>query len=104
MVVRMRATRAHRDNRRSHHALSNPTIASCECGAKHMRHRACDTCGKYRGRQVIDVVARTEKMQKRTKRKEAFMKETGQEKEAPTEVTEVKKEKKATKKTEKAGK
>lgn len=77
MVVRMRATRSHRDNRRSHHALTNPPLATCECGAKHLRHHACQACGKYRGRQVVDVVARAERAQKRTVRKEKLLREMG---------------------------
>lgn len=77
MVVRMRATRAHRDNRRSHHALTNPAVAKCECGAPHVRHRACPQCGKYRGKQVIDIVARKERSQARAKRKELSLRESG---------------------------
>lgn len=53
MVVRMRATKSHRNNRRSHHKLANPPLAQCECGAMHIRHRMCQACGKYRGRIVV---------------------------------------------------
>jgi large subunit ribosomal protein L32 len=78
MVVRMRATRSHRNNRRSHHALVAPTLAKCECGALARRHQACAACGKYRGRQVIDVVALAERSAARTKRKSKEMRESGQ--------------------------
>ncbi len=78
MVVRMRATRAHRNNRRSHHALVAPAIAKCECGAMTRRHQACANCGKYRGRQVIDIVARAERAADRTKRKAKALRESGQ--------------------------
>ncbi len=78
MVVRMRSTRSHRNNRRSHHALVAPAVAKCECGAEHRRHQVCNSCGKYRGRQVIDIVARTERTQSRLKRKEKALKESGQ--------------------------
>lgn len=98
MVVRMRATRSHRDNRRSHHALSNPTLAMCECGAKHLRHRACAACGTYRGRQVVDVVARTERTQKRLKKKEALLRETGMEQKKEEPAAEKPAAKKTTKK------
>jgi large subunit ribosomal protein L32 len=56
MSVRMRHTRAHTRNRRSHHSLSAPALTTDkETGTPHMRHRASPITGKYRGRQVIDV-------------------------------------------------
>lgn len=62
MVVRMRHTRAHTGNRRSHHALTGPRLSVCaNCGANHLRHRACANCGHYRAKMVIDTVALAEK-------------------------------------------
>jgi len=77
MVVRMRATRSHRNNRRSHHALVAPALAKCECGALARRHVACAQCGKYRGRQVINVVAQAERLAARTKRKAKEARDAG---------------------------
>jgi len=54
----MRHTRAHTANRRSHHALENPTLVVCECGASRLKHRACPSCGRYRGRVIVDVAAK----------------------------------------------
>ena len=78
MVVRMRATKSHRNNRRSHHALVAPATAKCECGVMMLRHRACANCGKYRGRQVIDIVAQTTRTQARLKRKASAMRDAGE--------------------------
>ena len=58
MVVRMRHTRAHTANRRSHHALKAQKLAVCECGAPRVSHRACPSCGRYRGRVVVDVAGK----------------------------------------------
>ncbi len=70
MSVRMRHTKGHTRNRRSHHALKSPRLSNCaDCGALHMRHRVCETCGKYRGKQVIDVMAKIEKKNERMKAK-----------------------------------
>lgn len=69
MVVRMRHTRAHTANRRSHHALANPTLVTCECGAMHLRHRACTACGRYRGRVVIDVASKATKLAARAEKR-----------------------------------
>ena len=54
MVVRMRSTKSHRNNTRSHHALEKPAIAvDKKTGTKHLRHRVNPTTGEYRGRQVV---------------------------------------------------
>lgn len=92
MVVRMRATRAHRNNRRSHHALVAPALVMCECGAKQLRHQVCAQCGKYRGRQVIDTIARAERKQSRLKRKAASMREAGEAQKLEKQAAEAKSE------------
>ena len=55
-MVRMRINRSATRKRRSHHALTEPRLSTCkECGEKYLRHRACNECGKYRGRVVEDM-------------------------------------------------
>lgn len=72
MVVRMRHTRAHTANRRSHHALKAQKLATCECGAARVSHRACASCGRYRGRVVVDLAAKAQaKAARRTKKEGA---------------------------------
>jgi large subunit ribosomal protein L32 len=61
MVIRMRHTRSHTANRRSHHALTAPNLAVCKnCGAQHRPHHMCLACGFYKGRVVIDLAAKKE--------------------------------------------
>ncbi len=70
MVIRMRHTRAHTKNRRSHHALKAPNLATCaNCGASHRQHHMCLDCGFYKGRQVIDLGAQKEKREARMQTK-----------------------------------
>jgi ribosomal protein L32 len=66
MTVRMRHTRAHTANRRSHHALTGAPI-TLEEGSKtpRLRHRVSLTTGTYRGKKVIDIVKKVEKKQKK---------------------------------------
>jgi hypothetical protein len=40
-----------------------------ETGAVHLRHRVDKKTGRYKGKQVIDVVKKIEKKQKKTKAK-----------------------------------
>lgn len=51
MVVRMRHTRSHTANRRSHHALKSPALSKDASGTVHIRHRAT-LDGMYKGRSV----------------------------------------------------
>lgn len=60
MVVRMRHTKSHTANRRSHHALKEKVLATCECGAARLSHVACQACGRYNGRVVIDVAGKAQ--------------------------------------------
>ena len=87
----MRHTKGHTRNRRAHHALKAPRLSSCaDCGALHLRHRVCETCGKYRGKQIIDVMAKIEKKNERMKAKaKALGKEFDKdgEKEAPKKLS-----------------
>ncbi|OGF90230.1 50S ribosomal protein L32 [Candidatus Giovannonibacteria bacterium RIFCSPLOWO2_02_FULL_43_11b] len=70
MVVRMRSTRSHTGNRRSHHALSHARFSICkDCGSAFEPHHMCRNCGKYKGRIVIDVKAIIAKKEKRRKEK-----------------------------------
>ncbi|HBB65149.1 MAG TPA: 50S ribosomal protein L32 [Candidatus Vogelbacteria bacterium] len=72
MSVRMRHTRAHTANRRSHHAIEGVRLSTClKCGALHVRHRVCLNCGSYRGREVLNVLAKVEKRQERMRKREA---------------------------------
>ncbi len=62
MVIRMRHTRAHTKNRRSHHALKEPTLVVCNnCQAKRRPHHMCLECGFYNGKMIIDLKARKAK-------------------------------------------
>lgn len=70
----MRHTRAHTKNRRSHHGLTAPTLATCaNCGSHHRPHHMCQDCGFYKGRMVIDMKAKADKREARmTAKKEAI--------------------------------
>ena len=58
-VPKKRMSRARRDMRRAHDKLEfSAAVEVCDsCGELKLRHRVCEACGVYRGRQVIRVDA-----------------------------------------------
>lgn len=90
MVVRMRSTRSHTGNRRSHHGIKAPEMAVCKnCGAYHRPHHMCLACGFYKGRMVVDMKAQAAARDARLQAKKAAMKaQAAEEAVAPSEVPE----------------
>ena len=66
----MRHNRSQRGSVRSHHALKAQGFSVCpDCQAKRINHKVCLNCGKYNGKLVIDVMAKTIKKEKKLKAK-----------------------------------
>jgi len=69
MTVRMRHTRAHTANRRSHHSLKSVNFTLCDkCGTPKMPHRVCANCGTYKGKDVLDITKKILKKEKKAKK------------------------------------
>jgi len=70
MVVRMRHTKSHSANRRSHHALKAKKLVNCSnCKKDKLPHNLCASCGFYKGKKVLDLIKKIEKKQKKEKAK-----------------------------------
>ncbi len=56
-VPKRKTSKARRDKRRNNlWKLEAPTLVRCpSCGEYKRPHRLCTACGKYNGRQVIEV-------------------------------------------------
>ncbi len=79
-------TKSRRNKRRSHHALKKKHLSICsKCGEPVLPHRLCGNCGTYAGREVIDVLAKLTKKERKKKEKEMVAQE--KEKTAGKELT-----------------
>ena len=78
MVVRMRRNRSQTAKRRSHHALKNMHLAKDAAGNLYLPHRVNPVTGMYKGRIVIDIVAQKKRADRRQKRREKALRESGQ--------------------------
>ena len=71
MVNRMKHSKGKRNRVRSHHALKPTRFSICpHCRKEILPHMMCPHCGYYNGRQVIDVLAKLDKKEKKQKQKE----------------------------------
>lgn len=70
MVNRMRHNRSQRGSTRSHHAIKGLALTKCQdCNSAVMRHQACSNCGKYKGKVVINLEAKSVKAKAKTEKK-----------------------------------
>lgn len=55
-VPKRRTSKSVGRKRRTHQKTTAPNVSTCsECGEPKLMHHACKACGKYRGRDVIQV-------------------------------------------------
>ncbi|MFC1700575.1 50S ribosomal protein L32 [Patescibacteria group bacterium] len=68
---KQRHTKSRRDRRRSHLKLKDKKVSLCpKCNSPILPHRMCSNCGTYAGREVIDVLAKLDKKERKRKEKE----------------------------------
>jgi len=75
-VPKQKHTKSRRDKRRSQIFLKIPSFTTCpKCGKSRFPHAVCFNCGYYKGREVIDVLKKLTKKEKKIKEKEIAAKE-----------------------------
>ncbi|MBU1177505.1 50S ribosomal protein L32 [Patescibacteria group bacterium] len=78
-VPKQRHTKSRRNRRRSHHALKKQSFSVCpKCGEPILHHSVCSNCGVYSGKEIIDVMAKLNKKEKKKKQKEIATQEKEQ--------------------------
>lgn len=75
-VPKQRHTKSRRDKRRANIYLETSSLTTCpKCGKKVLPHTVCSYCGYYKGREVIDVLKKLTKKERKQKEKEIKAKE-----------------------------
>ena len=69
-VPRAHTTKGDQGRRRSHLALKPLVFSFCShCGQRTLPHLVCKNCGYYKGKEVINVLARELKKKEKQKQK-----------------------------------
>lgn len=69
-VPKKRTSSAKRNMRRSHHARRPLRLSTCaNCGHPIPPHTACAGCGRYRGREVLNVLKKVDRNERKRKEK-----------------------------------
>lgn len=54
-VPKHKVSKARRDKRRAHDAITAPSVSSCpQCNEMRLPHRVCPNCGYYHDRAVLE--------------------------------------------------
>lgn len=78
-VPKKRHTKSRRDKRRMHIYLKEPALMTCpKCGKKTRFHTVCPYCGYYKEREIIKVLEKLTKKERKEKEKEIRVKEKGE--------------------------
>ncbi len=81
-VPKQKHTKSRRNKRRMHLYLEEPSLSVCPKCKKPVRpHTACQNCGYYKGAEVIDVMKKLTRKERKQKEKEIKQKEAAEEKE-----------------------
>ena len=75
-VPKQRKTKGKRNQRRAHIFLKEPALTACpKCGQMKRPHTVCGHCGYFKGREVVNVLAKLEKKEKKARQAEMKKKE-----------------------------
>ena len=62
-----------------HHYIEEPTLSPCpKCGKPAKPHTICWNCGYYKGEEVIDVLKKLNKKERKAREKEMKAKEAAE--------------------------
>ena len=70
-VPKQRHTKSKRNKRRLHLFVKAPTLTKCQkCGKPILPHTICWNCGYYKGAEIIDVLKKLTKKERKKRERE----------------------------------
>ncbi|MDP2910671.1 MAG: 50S ribosomal protein L32 [bacterium] len=70
-VPKQHRSKSRQGQRRMHLFIKSPELAVCpKCGKPVLAHTVCQSCGYYKGEEVIDVMKKLTKKERKKKEKE----------------------------------
>ncbi len=88
-----RHTKGARNKRRMHLYIDAPFLSVCpKCGKSIRQHTACQHCGYYKGNEVINVLEKLSKKERKKMEKEMKSKEHEEKSEKPMTMEEMSKQ------------
>ena len=82
-VPKQRKTKSRRNQRRSHIFTKTPVLFNCpKCGKPILPHTVCLNCGYYKGAEIIDVLKKLTKKERKQKEREIKAEEASKKDEA----------------------
>lgn len=76
-VPKQRHNQSRRDRRRGNIFIKAPVLIKCpKCGKPVLPHTVCGYCGFYKGKELINVMAKLEKKEQKKRAKEIESAET----------------------------
>jgi len=91
-VPKQRHTKSKRDKRRGNIFLKGPQLSKCpKCGKFKIPYAICWNCGYYKTEEIIDVLAKLTKKEKKKREKEMKAKEREERAKKPLTMEELSK-------------
>jgi len=91
-VPKQRKTKSRQRQRRMHIYLKEPSLTACsKCGKLILPHHVCQYCGYYKGREVINVMEKLTKKERKKREKEIREKEKEEKRGKPLSMEELSK-------------